>query len=172
MRALEIAGPSKRQTLNKGNWLIIPVFCGFLAGAGLLIFYLGLIILAQGWPHAIQQLGEDKWFIAPVLAGFATQVGLFVYLRQIHTEVHSLGVAASTGTSTAAMLACCAHHLADILPILGLSGAALFLNEFKTPLVVAGIAMNLVGIAYLVCRIWKVKQAAACMYGTGQTVNK
>jgi hypothetical protein len=172
MRALEVAASSKTQATNKGNRLTIPVFYGLFAGAGLLIFFLGLITLAQDWPHALQQLGEDKWFITPILAGFAIQVGLFVYLRQIHAKAHSLGVAASTGTSTAAMLACCAHHLADILPILGLSGAALFLNEFKTPFLVAGIAMNLAAIAYLVFRIWQVKQAAACMYGTRQTVNK
>ena len=58
-------------------------------------------------------------------------------------------MAASTGTSTAAMLACCAHHLADALPLIGLSGAAVFLNDFKEPILWAGLAMNGLGIAYL-----------------------
>ena len=51
------------------------------------------------------------------------------------------------------MLACCAHHLVDVLPIIGLSGAAIFLDAYKTPLLWLGIAMNLVGIAYLVRKL-------------------
>jgi hypothetical protein len=46
-------------------------------------------------------------------------------------------------------LACCAHHLADILPIVGLSGAAVFLNAYKAPLLWLGIVMNVIGIIYL-----------------------
>ena len=56
---------------------------------------------------------------------------------------------------TSAMLACCAHHLADILPIVGVSGAAIFLNAYKTPLLWLGVVMNLAGVAYL---IWNIRQ--------------
>ena len=55
--------------------------------------------------------------------------------------------------STAAMLACCAHHLADILPIVGAAGAAAFLNAYKVPMLWLGIAMNLFGIIYLLRKI-------------------
>lgn len=130
-----------------------PAALGLLAGVGLLAFYLGVITLAQGWTHAVAQLGEDRWFVGAIAAGFGSQVGLFVYLRALHASAMSGGVAASTGTSTAAMLACCAHHLTEILPIVGLSGAAIFLNAYKTPLLWLGIAMNLLGIAYLLRRI-------------------
>ena len=51
------------------------------------------------------------------------------------------------------MLACCAHHLTDVLPILGLSSAAIFLNLYKTPLLWLGIGMNLVGIVYMLRKI-------------------
>ncbi|MHB1415103.1 MAG: hypothetical protein ACYC1C_07600, partial [Chloroflexota bacterium] len=70
----------------------------------------------------------------------------------------------STGASTTAMLACCAHHLGDLLPILGLSGAALFLNEFKTPLLWLGIIGNLAGIAYFVSRV-RLNRTMACQGG-------
>jgi len=53
------------------------------------------------------------------------------------------------------MLACCAHHLTDVLPILGLSGAAVFLNAYKTPLLWLGIVMNLAGIVYLLRQVWQ-----------------
>jgi hypothetical protein len=70
------------------------------------------------------------------------------------------GVAASTSTSTAAMLACCAHHLADVLPIVGVSGAAIFLNAYKTPLLCLGIVTNLVGIIYLLYKVRRQRRAA------------
>jgi hypothetical protein len=91
--------------------------------------------------------------------GFGAQVGLFTYLRGIHTHARTGGVAASTGTSTAAMLACCAH-LTDVLPIVWISGAAIFLNAYKTPLLWVGIVMNLVGIVYLLHKIREQRRAA------------
>jgi hypothetical protein len=74
-------------------------------------------------------------------------------LRALHAGMVAgeVGLAASTGTSTAAMLACCAHHVSDVLPFLGVSGAAVFLGANKTPLLWVGLAMNLAGIAYLLC---------------------
>ncbi len=79
-----------------------PIVFGLLAAGGLLAFYLGLITLAQGWGHAVEQLIEDRWFVGAIAAGFGTQVGLFAYLRSQHGRVMAGGVAASTGTSTAA----------------------------------------------------------------------
>ena len=89
------------------------------------------------------------------MAGFGTQVGLYTYLRGMHLRAKAGGVAASTGTSTVAMLACCAHHLTEVFAVFGLSGAAIFLNAYKTPLLWLGIAMNLFGIVYL---LWKIRQ--------------
>ena len=125
------------------------VLLGALAALALLGFYLGVIGLVQGWPHAVEQLAEDRWFVAAIALGFGTQIGLFVYVRELHARAASGGVAASTGTSAVAMLACCAHHLTDVLPILGLSGAVIFLNAYKTPLLWLGITMNLFGIGYM-----------------------
>jgi cation transport ATPase len=133
-----------------------PFAAALLAIMGLLAFYLGIITLAQGWEHATQQLTEDRWFIGAIALGFGGQVGLFIHLRAIYARATASGVAASTGTSGAAMLACCAHHLADVLPIVGLSGAAILLNAYKTPLLWLGIVMNLGGVLYL---IHKVEQA-------------
>lgn len=137
-----------------------PLATGLLASVALLGFYLGVITLAQDWAHAARQLIEDRWFVGAIAAGFGTQMGLFTYLRGLHARATVRGVAASTGTSTTAMLACCAHHLADVAPILGLSGAAVFLNAYKTPLLWLGIAMNLIGILYLAHQIRRARQMA------------
>jgi len=135
--------------------LLRPLIFGLLAALGLLAFYLGTITLAQGWGHATEQLTIDRLFVGAIMAGFGTQVGLYTYLRGMHLRATAGGVAASTGTSTVAMLACCAHHLTEVFAVFGLSGAAIFLNAYKTPLLWLGIAMNLFGIVYL---LWKIRQ--------------
>jgi YHS domain-containing protein len=146
--------PSPARQVNHMR-LLRPLAAGALGALGLLIFYLGMITLAQGWEHATAQLLDDRNFITAIVLGFGTQVGLYTYLRGLHAHTVVGGVAASTGTSTAAMLACCAHHLADVLPIVGVAGAAVFLNTYKTPLLWLSIAMNLAGVAYL---LWKIQQ--------------
>lgn len=122
MGAMTFASPS----IDRRAALVRPILYGGLAAAGLMVFYLGTITLAQGWPHALQQLADDRWFVLAITAGFGIQIGLFAYLRGLHAHMSSGGVAASTGTSTTAMLACCAHHLAEVLPLVGLSGAQSF----------------------------------------------
>ena len=141
------------------SWCPLAVAVG--AALGLLAFYLGIITLAEGWAHAVAQLAADRWFVGAIAGGFGAQLGLFAYLRGLLARAAAGGVAASTGTSTAAMLACCAHHLTNILPLVGLSGAAIFLNAYKAPLLWLGIAMNLLGIAYLLRQIVRWHRASA-----------
>lgn len=135
-----------------------PAFVAVLGALGLVALYLGLITLAQGWDHALRQLSEDRYYIVPIVAGFGLQLGLFTHLRTMGQHASAGGVTTSTGTSTAAMLACCAHHLGDLVPLVGLSGAALFLNAYKTPLLWLGITMNVIGIGYLVYQIERQRQ--------------
>ncbi len=147
-----------------------PLVYGFVAASSLLGFYLGLITLVQGWDHAAQQLAEDLWFVGAIMAGFGTQIGLFTYLRGRRRQAPASGVAASTGTSTAAMLACCAHHVSDVLPIIGLSGAAIFLDQYKTPLLWLGIAMNMAGIGYLLWQISRQHRMASHLNTAAKSV--
>lgn len=138
------------------------VTSGMLAAAALVGFYLGTITLAQGWDHAVEQLQQDLFFVAALASGFGIQVGLFIHLRQ-HCAVRPGGVAVSTSTSNAAMLACCAHHLVDVLPVLGVSALAAFLGAYKAPLLWASLAMNLAGVAYLTYAMRRV--TVACRSG-------
>lgn len=138
--------------------LVRPVCFALLAAAGLVVFYLGTITLAQGWTHAMEQLAEDRWFVGAITAGFGTQMGMFTFMRGMHSGMAGAGMGASTGTSTAAMLACCAHHLTELFAFIGLSGLAVFLNVYKTPLLWVGIMMNLAGMLYMVQEIIKQRQ--------------
>jgi copper chaperone CopZ len=139
------AGPSLR-------WPIVFGFCG---SAMLMVLYVGLVTLAQGFDHAAELLLGDWYLVVPIALGFGIQLGLFVYMRISLLLRKGTGSAtalagAGTGTSSVAMLACCAHHLTDLLPFLGLSGAALFLSDYRQPLMLMGIATNLVGIGVMV----------------------
>ena len=154
--------PPRRATGSpraRPSTMLHPTFLAVLAGtvgaAALLAFYLGIITWAQGSDHALSQFQADAWFIGPITLGFGLQVALFFHLRRLHAAARGgLAVTAgSAGVSTGAMLACCAHHLGDVLPILGIGGAAIFLNDAKTPLALAGMALNGAGVAYLLFRV-------------------
>jgi hypothetical protein len=47
------------------------------------------------------------------------------------------------------MVACCAHHATDVLPLVGLSAAATFLAEYLILFMLVGLTMNLVGIGVI-----------------------
>jgi hypothetical protein len=124
---------------------------GFVGTVAIMALYLGLVTLTSGsWEHALGLLTEDRWFVGPIVLGFGIQVGLFVHLRRnLHARRGGAMATASGGTSTAAMIACCAHHITDVLPLLGLSSAAVFLAQYKVPFMVVGIVSNAVGIAVM-----------------------
>lgn len=128
---------------------MISVAVGFLAAAGLIALYLGIVSLAGGSAHALDLLWQDRLYVAPIVVGFGTQAGLYTRLRILTRRARAQGAmtAAGGGISTAGMIACCAHHIADLLPILGLSAAAAALANWKTPFLLAGLATNLLGIA-------------------------
>jgi len=126
---------------------------GGLAGLLLVGLYLGIVTWAQDWEHALALLWGDRYFVAAIAAGFGVQVGLFTYLRIVLARQASrsaAGVTAvGTGTSSVAMVACCAHHITDALPILGLSGLAIFLNDYRLPFMGLGLAVNALGVLYM-----------------------
>lgn len=150
--AAPAAAPRAAETRAAPFWLR-PVLFGLLGTIGLLVLYLGLVSLAEGWSHAVELLWEDLWLVGPILAGFGVQVGLYTYLKTgLHAAARGTGTltGAGGGTSTAAMVACCAHHVTDVLPLLGLSAAATFLAEYRIPFMLVGLATNLIGIGVMV----------------------
>ena len=144
---------------------------GVVGAAALLLVYLSIITVAQGVDHAIEQLTADAVFVGLIALGFGTQMALFVELRAVdrHHRASAAVTAAGTGTSAAAMLACCAHHLVDLLPLVGLSAAAVFLNDYKTPLFLVGISMNVVGIVVIARRLDAARQDCAIAVGHAPT---
>jgi hypothetical protein len=130
-----------------------PILMGFVGALALFALYMTIVTLAQGWDHALELFGQDAWLVLPIMAGFGAQVGLYTYLRgvlQQKSRASKAMMGAGGGTSTAAMVACCLHHVSDVLPLLGLSAAATFLSAYKIPFMLVGLAMNAVGIFIIV----------------------
>jgi len=143
------------------------IITGIVAAAALLGVYFTIISLAQGVEHALEQLAADAGFVGLIAVGFGTQAALFVELRAVDRRHRAAAAvtAAGTGTSAAAMLACCAHHVVDLLPLVGLSAAAVFLNAYKTPLFVVAIAMNVIGIVVIARQLQRARRACAVVDG-------
>ncbi|HKI96997.1 MAG TPA: hypothetical protein VKB51_00850 [bacterium] len=92
------------------------------------------------------------YWMTLLVAGFALQAGLFGYSRALAkagVSPHASGVVASGGASAVSMVACCAHHLADVLPLMGFAGATLFLSSYQSLFLLAGVLSNAVGVLYL-----------------------
>lgn len=134
---------------------VLPPFFGVAGGLALIGIYLAILSIAQSPSHALEQLSQDRFWVGLVASGFAIQIGLYTYLRLIIQAMQLTGATAITGagttTSTVGMITCCAHHLADIAPFLGLTGASMlspvvtFLTEWKIAFILFGLAVN--GIA-------------------------
>jgi hypothetical protein len=135
----------------------MPVVVGLLGMLGLSAVYLGLVSLAESPQHALDLFWEDRWLVVPILFTFGAQVGLYAFVRSgAHLAPAAAGAsAAGGGMSTIAMVACCAHHVTDVLPIVGVSLAATFLTTWKTPLMGFGLAANLAGIAVM---LWLIRR--------------
>ena len=140
--------------------IAISIAAGLLGALALVGLYLGIVTWAQGADHALELRWSDRLFVGLISAGFGTQVGLFTDLQLLQRAMARESVAlagAGTATSSISMVACCAHHLADVLPIVGLSGLAVFLVEFRTPLMLLGIATNLAGIAVMLRQLTRIR---------------
>lgn len=131
-----------------------PLFWGLTAGLSLLAVYFLILTIANSFSHSIEQFREMWYWILLLVAGFGIQAGLFAYIRGVmkfrkESGLATSSIAAAGGMSTTSMVACCAHHLTDILPILGVSAAAVFLNQFQDLFLTIGVLSNLIGISLM-----------------------
>ncbi len=129
---------------------------GGLAGAAFLIaLYFGIVSWAESPQHALDLFWEQRRIVFPLILGFGVQAALYTILKlRLFIPVAAPGPSgAITGTggatSTLAMVACCAHHVTDVLPILGLTAAATFLAEYQTTFMLVGLGTTLAGIAVM-----------------------
>lgn len=125
------------------------VRAGLVASGALAAFYAVVVGGAsRSLEHLTDQVRADWYLLALIITGFGIQAALLVELRRRH-RMHAQAMAAGgagAGASTAGMIACCAHHLADLVPFLGATGIAAFLTDWRLPFMVTGIGVNAIAI--------------------------
>lgn len=119
------------------------------------------VLVVLGVSRSVEHLGDqligDWYLLLPIVVGFGVQVDLLVELRrreQLHRSVMASS-AASAGASTVGMVACCAHHLADLLPVAGATAAATFLYDYRLTFMFAGVVSSAFAITVALHRIRK-----------------
>lgn len=146
--------------------LVKPLTWGTAALALMLAVFFGVVSLVSGWDFTLEQFAKFWRFIIVLALGFGVQVGLYTYLRQLVGLQKMSGkmVAASGTTSTAAMISCCAHYLANILPVLGVTGFITVVAQYQVQLFWLGLAFNLAGILYIAPKVIKAyKEHTQCL---------
>ncbi|MFN0027096.1 MAG: hypothetical protein ACKV2O_07930 [Acidimicrobiales bacterium] len=132
------------------------VVAGVAAVLAMAAFYIAVVRGASGsWAHLQEQARTDWAYLLFIVTGFGAQVMLMVELKHRHRLNRASRAAggAGAGASTVGMVACCAHHLADLLPVLGATGAATFLTDQRIPVMLLGITITAVGVVIAARRL-------------------
>lgn len=141
--------------------ILRPLGAGLAGMMGLSAVYLGIVSWAESPAHAVELFWQDRLIVIPLLLGFGVQAALYTVLKKrLFLPVASTGPSGAlmgTGgaSSTLAMVACCAHHVTDVLPILGLTAAAAFLAEYRTAFMLVGLGTTLLGITFVLVILFR-----------------
>lgn len=122
---------------------------GATGSLGLAAGYAAIVSFASGSAlHLLQQAQTDWYLLLPLMLGFGLQISLVSELRRQHRLRGAAAAAGSAGTgaSTLGMVACCAHHVADVAPLIGATGAATFLVAYRLPFIFVGLAITAIGL--------------------------
>ena len=131
---------------------------GVLASFAIVGIYLGMNTLTSDWYFARVQFSEYRWWIISLAIGLGIQVTLYTlfraHLRGKKKTAANSSMAASGGVSAVAMMACCSHYLATVIPLLGVSflsaTAVASLEQYQPYFFLAGIVSCLFGIGLMV----------------------
>ena len=126
---------------NKKNKAILY---GILVGAALILFFISFVSILQGFDFALLSFFSLKYWILALAAGFGVQVGLYSSIK--HDLETNAAVVGSGGMSAGSMIACCAHFLVNLIPIIGITGLATFFVKYQTTFLGIGVIFNLIGI--------------------------
>ena len=140
---------------------LIPILAFLLGSSFIAGIYFSVLTWAQGWEYASSQFELNIWYILPIWIAFGIQAALYSVLRfRLFIPATSTGytgamMGTSGGTSVTAMVACCLHHVTDVLPILGLSAAATFLARYQRPSMLIGLGTEIIGIFVMLVVLYR-----------------
>ncbi len=130
---------------------------GLAASLTLVGIYFIAVGVISGESFARQQFSQYWYFLVTLAVGFGIQIGLYSYLR-VAIKQHNMKGAGKTlavtgTTSTLSMISCCAHYLANIIPILGVAGALSVVAQYQVQFFWVGLLFNLFGIIYITRKV-------------------
>ena len=141
-------------------WFSSPhaYFFGILAAIAIVGIYLTMNTLTADWYFARVQFSEYRWWLISLAIGLGIQVTLYTlfraHLRGKKKTAANSSLAASGGVSAVAMMACCSHYLATVVPLLGVSflsaAAVASLEQYQPYFFLAGVVSCLFGIGLMV----------------------
>jgi Co/Zn/Cd efflux system component len=137
-----------------------PFIFGASIGILVVIFNISIASLAEGsFVKGYEIFLTNGIFVYLIPVAVGIQMGLFRYHRNITTGniagSEKMGMAGSASSSLA-MVACCLHHVSDILPSIGLIlAASSFLLEYKDTIIIIGLLANVAGSIYIARAIIK-----------------
>ena len=140
---------------------LIPLGAFLLGSSLIAAIYFGILTWAQGWDSALDIFVPNRWYVIPIWISFGIQAALYSILRfrlfipTTSTANTGAVMGTSGGTSVTAMVACCLHHVTEVLPVLGLSAAATFLTRYQRPFMLVGLGMNLVGVLVMLIILYR-----------------
>lgn len=142
------------------SFLKNPFVFGSTIGILVVFFNISIASLAEGSLKSGYSVFLDNGifvYLIPLAVG--VQMGLFRYHRNMTARNVSgsekMGMAGSA-TSSIAMIACCLHHVSDLLPAVGfVLATSSFLTEYKDTIIIIGLLANLAGSAYITRAILK-----------------
>ncbi len=120
----------------------------------LIIFYLSNLNEPK---NALASFLQIWYWVLILTIGFGTQVGLYSYIKIKLKKSRAIKaeLVTSSAVSTGSMVACCAHNLVNLLPIIGISALGIFLVQFQIPFILLGLFFNLFGLTMMLSIIKK-----------------
>ncbi|SNQ60143.1 hypothetical protein [Candidatus Methanoperedens nitratireducens] len=137
-----------------------PFIFGGAAGLLVVLFNISIASLAEGsFEKGYEVFLANGIFVYLIPLAVGVQMGLFRYHRNlINGNVSGSEKAGMAGsaTSSLAMLACCLHHVSDLLPAVSfILATSSFLTEYKDTIIIIGLSVNMAGSAYIARAILK-----------------
>lgn len=126
-----------------------PFTTGFLGSLVLALFYVLVLSFSNSFDHAVAEFQRFWYLITPLVLLFGFQIGLFAYMAKQSTTAGKGSLAVTGGISGGAMVACCLHHLFEILPLIGLTGTALLLADYQASFLTIGIVSGISGTLWM-----------------------
>ena len=132
------------------------------------LLYAVVLTATSGSSHLAQQWARYWALLLPLWILFGMQVGLLVELRQVGRGLMRPVDAAAAGSTAVGMLACCAHHVAELVPVVASIGLATALVAWQSWILVGALALSIIG-SVLTARRWVAQRSPGLPDGLAET---